>query len=169
MIKAGGTAEGTYTNFVRMDRVTSAKLVWHLRNKELIFRVCKNAENGKYSLRSYRLYKRNGRDRLFRWSVYHSEKREDNFGVSVESEAATFEELMALIDTGYASSGIDVNADLRVIFDHMLGKELETEHPEGSEYFFYYTDRASRFGKGIEQEFAAYWFGVVIGRQERGK
>ena len=167
MFKAGGIADGTYTDFVRMDKVSSAKLVWHLRNKELIFRVCKNGENGKYSLRSYRLYKRNGKDRLFRWSAYHSERRGEILSVSVESEAATFEELMALIDTGYASTGIDANTDLRVICDYMLGGELEKEHPEGSEYFFYYTDKASRFGKGIEQEFAAYWFNLI--REKVGK
>ena len=167
MIKTGGKAEGKDTGFVRMDKITSAKLLWHLRNKSIIFRVCKNGANGRYSIRSYRLFKRNGRDRLFMWAAYHSERISENFTRSAESEAASFEELMALIADGYISAGIVPGNELRLIFDYILGDELEKEHPEGSEYFFYRSDNASRFGKGIEQEFAAYWFGVVIGRQRK--
>ena len=165
MFKAAGKAEGRESGFIRIDKVSAAKLLWHLRNKSMIFRVCKNGETGKYAIRSYRLYKRNGRDRLFCWQAYHNTLSDDGIDIFAESEGASFEELMALIDTGYASSGIVPGNELKPIINYMLEKELEKEHPSGSEYFFYRSDRASRFGKGIEQEFAAYWFGVVIGRQ----
>ena len=52
---------------------------------------------------------------------------------------------------------MDLNQDYPIVFKFMLGEEME-ELPEGSSYRFFTSDKASRFGKGIEEEFAAYWF-----------
>jgi hypothetical protein len=143
--------------FKELKPVTPAKIVWHLRNKEIVFRVFKNGETGKYSFRSYRLYKRYGRDRLFGWSRNHSEKRSEHLYVSAENEGSDMEEWLAEDKDSYGRSGLDINQDYPIVFKFMLGEEME-ELPEGSSYRFFTSDKASRFGKGIEEEFAAYWF-----------
>ncbi|MCR5122280.1 MAG: hypothetical protein K6B74_07660 [Ruminococcus sp.] len=143
--------------FKELKPVTPAKIVWHLRNKEIVFRVFKNGETGKYSFRSYRLYKRYGRDRLFCRTKSHLHKSGEHLYTYIENEGSDTREWLNAEESNLNNSEMDLNQNYPIVFKFMLGEEME-ELPEGSSYRFFTSDKASRFGKGIEEEFAAYWF-----------
>ncbi|MDE6780899.1 MAG: hypothetical protein K2J40_05510 [Ruminococcus sp.] len=151
----------TEKSFTLLKQLTAHKIVWHLRHNKIVFLVCRNPENGKYMITSYRLRIRNGRERLAICETYHIQQRTSNIGVFVRNQASDYEEWTELLSKGTETTGLlGIECTMINYFKDVFNGE-DYAFPENAEFYAYSSDRVSEFGKGIEKAFAEYWFSQI--------
>ncbi len=146
-------------NFKPLVKLTPQKIVWHLRNKEIVFLVCKNPDNQKYTIVSFRLRIIKGKERVVVWDAQHTERVSSNMSRSVTVQAADYQEWLNLLEIGYNSThpAYFSGPSAEYFKWGVFGGE-EYYMPKDAELYAYTSDKVSAFGKGIEQVFAEYWF-----------
>ena len=150
--------------FTELKPLTANKIVWHLKHNKIVFVVAKNPENGKYMIISYRLSVENGREWMLIWGAYHEQQNTPEITVLVNNQAADYEEWKRMAEEGVCKPGhLGLDYTLLDYFGNCVLKGEDYAFPRNAEYFVYSSDRIEEFGKGIEMEFAEYWFEKVKG------
>ena len=148
--------------FTPLKPLTANKIVWHLKHNKVVFVVARNPENGKYMIISYRLSVENGREWLLIWGAYHEQQNTPKITVLVNNQASDHEEWLRMAEEGICKSGhLGLDCTLQYYFDTCVLKGGDYAFPLKAEYFVYSSDRIEEFGKGIEKEFAEYWFNHI--------
>ena len=145
--------------FTSLKQLTPQKIVWHLRHNKVVFLVCKNLENGKYMIVSYRLKIINGRECLAIWGAYHEHQNTPTITVLIHNEAFDYNEWKEMLEKGVGKTGIlGIDCTLTDYFKIDVFNGGEHAFPRNPEFYACSSDRAEEFGNGIEEEFAEYWF-----------
>ena len=145
--------------FKALKQLTPQKIVWHLKHNEIVFLVGKNLENGKYTIVSYRLKVIRRKERIVLWTANHMEQKGQHLLIQTINEASDYSEWLELLKNGFASSSLSYfdGVPTEYFKIEMFDDEKYT-FPKNVEFYGYVSDRISRFAKGIEEEFAEYWF-----------
>lgn len=144
--------------FTFLKQLTAHKIVWHLKHNKIVFLVCKNSENGKYMIVSYRLKIRNGREWLAVWGAYHIQQNTSTISVLVNNQASDYEEWTELLNNGIGKTEfMGIDCTLTGYFEDIFNGD-DYVFPKNAGFDAYSSDRVDEFGKGIEKVFAEYWF-----------
>ena len=145
--------------FKALKQLTPQKIVWHLKHNEIVFLVGKNLENGKYIIASYRLKVIRRKERIVIWTDNHMEHISQNAGRMVINQASDYREWSDLLREGYSNTQSPYfEGSPTEYFKFEMFDDEKYTFPKNVEFYGYVSDKISRFGKGIEEEFAEYWF-----------